>query len=107
MLSDKFFLLSTDLGTNESNNPVPFTDLNPYELTQQDYIKRIEPATYATVRGENLLKVLNAIIKVLFSHVHNPAMDIENQFAYKDGNSLKLLRETLENDILNKSIRIN
>ena len=107
VLSDKFFLLSTDLGTNESNNPVPFTDLNSYELTQQDYIKRIEPATYATVRGENLLKVLNAIIKVLFSHVHNPAMDIENQFAYKDGNSLKLLRETLENDILNKSIRIN
>jgi hypothetical protein len=107
VLSDKFFLLSTDLGTNESNNPVPFTDLDSYELTQQDYIKRIEPSTFATVRGENLLKLLDKMIDVIFSHRHNPAKSIDGQIYYDDGNDLKLLRKTLENDLLNKSIRIN
>lgn len=107
VLSDKFFLLSTDLGTNESSNPVPFNDLNGYELTQQDYIKRIEPATFSTVRGENLLKLLNKMLDVIFSHKHNPVLPIDGQNDYKEGNELKDLRKTIENDILNKSIRIN
>jgi hypothetical protein len=106
-MSDKFYLLSTDLGTNESNNPVPFFDLNGYELTQQDYVKRIEPSTFATVRGENLLRLLNKMIEVIFTHKHNPVMPINGQFDYKEGNELKELLKTIENDILNKSIRIN
>ena len=107
VLSDKFFLLSTDLGTNESNNPVPFTDLDPYDFTQQDYIKRIEPATFSTVRGENLLKLLNKMIEVIFTHRHNPLRSIQGQYDYDHGNELKELFKTIENDILNKSIRIN
>ena len=106
-MSDKFYLLSTDLGSNESNNPVPFFDLNGYELTQEDYIKRIEPATFSTVRGENLLKLLNKLIEVIFTHRHNPLMPIAGQYDYEQGNDLKELWKTLENDILNKSIRIN
>ena len=101
------FLLSTDLGTNESNNPVSFTDLNGYELTQQDYIKKIEPSTFSTVRGENLLKLLSKIIEVIFTHRHNPLKSIEGQYDYDHGNELKELFKTIENDILNKSIRIN
>lgn len=107
VLSDKFFLLSTDLGTNETKNPVPFNDLDPYDFTQQDYIKRIEPATFSTVRGENLLKLLNKMIEVIFTHRHNPLMPIVGQYDYDHGNELKELFKTIENDILNKSIRIN
>jgi hypothetical protein len=107
ILVDKFFILSTDLGSNESNNPVPFFDLNGYELSQQDYIKRIEPATFSTVRGENLLRLLNKMIEVIFTHRHNPLMPIVGQYDYDEGNQLKELFKTLENDILNKSIRIN
>lgn len=107
ILSDKFYILSTDLGTNESNNPVPFTDLDTYELTQQDYIDRIEPSTFSTVRGENLLKLLNKMIEVIFTHRHNPLKSIEGQYNYDHGNELKELFKTIENDILNKSIRIN
>jgi len=107
VMSDKFYLLSTDLGSNESNNPVPFFDLNQYELSQEDYIKRIESATFSTVRGENLLRLLNKMIDVIFTHRHNPLWSIDGQFMYTEGNELKELVKTIENDLLNKSIRIN
>jgi hypothetical protein len=107
IMADVFYILSTDLGSNESNNPVPFNDLDPYDLTQQDYVKRIGQATFSTVRGENLLKLLNKMIQVIFTHRHNPLMPISGQYDYTDGNELKELYKTLENDILNKSIRIN
>jgi hypothetical protein len=107
VVSDKIYFLSTDLGTNESPIPVPFNNLDKYEFTQEDYIKRIDPYTYSTVRGENLLEVLRKIIDVILTHRHNPLMPIVNQFDYQDGNELKELYKTLENDILNKSIRIN
>lgn len=107
IVSDKIYFLSSDLGTNETPNPIPFIDLNEYELTQEDYIKRIEPSTFSTVRGENLLEVLRKIIDVILTHRHNPLMPIINQSDYEDGNELKELYKTLENDILNKSIRIN
>jgi hypothetical protein len=107
IMSDKFYLLSTDLGKNELDNPVPFNDLNGYDLTQEDYVKRIESGTFSTVRGENLVEVLRAIVNVLYSHIHNPLMPIAGQSNYQDGNTLMELIKTLENDILNKSIRIN
>ena len=107
IVSDKIYFLSSDLGTNESSNPVPFINLNEYELTQEDYITRIEPSTFSTVRGENLLEVLRKMIDVILTHRHNPLMPIVNQSDYQDGNELKELYKTLENDILNKSIRIN
>ena len=105
--ADKVYLLSTDLGDNETSTPVPFLDLDGYDYKQGDYINLIEPNTFSTVRGENLVAVLEAIVKVLYSHVHNPLMPISGQSDYQDGNSLLNLIKTLENDILNKSIRIN
>jgi hypothetical protein len=105
--ADKVYILSTDLGDNETSSPVPFIDLDGYEYKQEDYINLIEPNTFSTVRGENLLAVLEAIVNVIYSHVHNPLMPISGQPDYQDGNKLKALIKTLENDILNKSIRIN
>jgi hypothetical protein len=107
VMADKIYLLSTDLGTNESNDPIPFFDLNGYDLSQQDYIKNIDPKTFSTVRGENLLRLLGKMIEVIFTHRHNPLMPIAGQYDYSEGNQLKELFKTIENDILNKSIRIN
>ena len=105
--ADKLYFLSTDLENNELENPIEFGDLNAYEYTQEDYIKKIQKSTYSTVRGENLLKILQTMIDVLFTHRHNPLMPIVGQQDYEEGNTLKELYKTLENDILNKSIRIN
>jgi len=101
--SDKIYFLSTD--TNESNKGVDFYGLNKYELTQENYLKDIDPNTYSTVRGENLLEILRAIIDLLNGHQHN----LVGPLVQGDPNYVRLmsLYTSLENDILNKSIRIN
>lgn len=102
--SDKIFLLSTD--TNETEKVINFNDIDFYSLTQEDYISKIQPNTYALVRGENLIKLLQAILKVLISHRHNPTEPFV-QNGYPDFEDLVKLITTMENDILNKSIRLN
>lgn len=104
MTSDKIFLLSTD--TNETDKVIDFNNVDFYSLTQEDYVSKIEPNTYAIVRGENLIKLLQALIKVLISHRHNPTEPFV-QNGYPDFEDLKKLISTMENDILNKSIRSN
>jgi hypothetical protein len=104
VISDNIYLLSTD--TNEAGQPIKFDELDKYDLTQEDYIKKIEPNTYSTVRGENLLNMVKAIIDVLQSHRHN----INDPYArqdYQHHNRLMELYNQMENDILNRSIRIN
>lgn len=101
--SDKMYFLSTD--TNESGKSIDFTNLNKYELTQENYLKDIEPNTYSTVRGENLLELLRAMIDLLNGHKHN----LMGPLVKGDPNYERLMRlySSFENDILNKSIRIN
>ena len=86
---------------------INFKSLHKYDFTQEDYIKNIDPKTYSTVRGENLLILLKSIIQVIFTHRHNPLKSIIGQTEYAEGDELKKLYQTVENDILNKSIRIN
>jgi hypothetical protein len=105
--SDKIYFLSTDLGSNEGESPINFKSLDKYDFTQEDYIKNIDPKTYSTVRGENLLTLLRSMIQVIFTHRHNPLKPIIGQTEYAEGEELKKLYQTVENDILNKSIRIN
>lgn len=103
--SDKIYLLSTD--PNETSKTIDFDSLDKYELTQQDYLQKIEPNTFSTVRGENLVRILKSIVNVVFTHRHNINKSISSQPDYQEGIELQKLIETLENDILNKSIRIN
>jgi hypothetical protein len=103
--SDKLFLLSTD--TNEAGKSINFNNLNKYEYTQEDYIRNIEPNTFSTVRGENLIKILQSIILVLVNHEHNVTGPFVDNSEFEEFVQLKELLKTLENDILNKSIRIN
>jgi len=104
IITDKFYLLSTD--TNEAGKSINFNELGKYELSQDDYIQKIQPNTYSVVRGENLLNLLYSIINVLVTHVHN----INSPYARQDYEAHKKLielYEKMENDLLNKSIRIN
>ena len=104
LISDKIYFLSTD--TNETGKSIHFEELSKYELSQEDYIQKIDPNTYGTVRGEILLELLYSIINVLLSHVHN----INEPYARLDNpihNRMMDLFEKMENDLLNKSIRIN
>lgn len=104
LLSDNIFFLSTD--TNETDKIINFNELDLYSLSQEDYVSKIEPNTYALVRGENLIKLLQSILKVLITHRHNPTEPFV-QNGYPDFEDLKKLITTMENDILNKSIRLN
>ncbi len=83
--SDKIYFLSTDLGSNEGENPINFKSLDKYDFTQEDYIKNIDPKTFSTVRGENLLILLRSIIQVIFTHRHNPLKPIIGQTDYSRG----------------------
>lgn len=104
LMSDKVFLLSTD--TNFTSKSVPFDKIDKYEPTQDDYLKLIDPNSYSVVRGEVLLDVLRSMYNVLTTHVHN----INEPYARQDYDAhanMKELFEKLENELLNKSIRIN
>jgi len=103
--SDKIYFLSTD--TNQTDKPVPFEKLDKYELTQNDYIERIEPNTYSVVRGENLILLLEKVIDVLFQHEHNVLGPFVKNNQFKSYSELVKLIETMRNDLLNGSIRIN
>jgi hypothetical protein len=101
--SDKIYLISTD--TNEYNIPIDFTKIDRYEPTHENYIKDIEPNTYALVRGEVLIDVLQSMIRLITSHQHN----LMGPLVQTDPSFVNLMKKitTLENDMLNKSIRTN
>ncbi len=101
--SDKIYFLSTD--TNEYERLVDFTKINKYEPTQVNYVQDIEPNTYATVRGEVLVELLKSMMDLFESHQHN----LTDPLVKEDPNFVRLQRQinTLENDLLNNSIRIN
>lgn len=103
--ADKIYLTSTSPNVGVNVKAVNFNNLDEYELTQENYIADIEPNTYAMVRGENLYNVLIAIKNLLDSHIHN----VNEPLVQTDDNWIKLteLIETLRNDLLNDSIRIN
>lgn len=103
--SDRIFMLSTDtnvVGTKK----IQFNKLDKYEYTQEDLLSSIEPNTFATVRGETLLDYLDILTRVIAGHAHQPTKPMVKN-GYSDWDKLVELRKTLENDILNKSIRIN
>ncbi len=104
--SDKIYLASTDPNIGKNVKSIDFNDLDEYELTQDDYVSTIEPNTYSLVRGENLYNFLVALKNVIDRHIHNI-----NEPPVKTGESgfeeLNKLMDSLKDDLLNNSIRIN
>lgn len=103
--SDKIYFLTTDSG-NVTSKAINFEKLDKYELTQDNYLKDIEPNTFATVRGETLLEFLRSMYDVLTTHIHN-INDPYAKLSYDAHDNMERLYQKLEEDILNKSIRIN
>lgn len=103
--SDKIYLLSTD--TNEPEKSVDFNLLDKYEYTQKNYIESIDPNTYSVVRGENLLRLLQTMINVIYNHEHNVVGSMVKNAEVFDYVRLEELLKTVETDLLNKSIKIN
>ena len=104
LTSDKIYLLSTD--TNSvSDKKIPFDKLNKYEYNHEDLLTLIEPNTYSVVRGELLIRALKLMYNVLLVHAHNPGKPMPDGTPHR--RELEEIFKTLENDILNKSIRIN
>jgi hypothetical protein len=103
--SDKIYLLSTD-PKNVTKTPINFETLNKYEITQDEYLNEIDPHTFSTVRGEVLLQLLKKMYEVLLTHCHNlNSPYVKNGFdAHTE---LENLFKTIDDDILNKCIKIN
>lgn len=101
--SDRIYFVSTD--TNEFEKIIDFKKINNYEPTQENYIRDIEPNTYALVRGEVLVDILKSMMDLFESHQHN----LTDPLVKEDPNFVRLQNQinTLENDLLNNSIRIN
>jgi hypothetical protein len=99
---DQVYLISTD--ANELK-PINFKKIDKYEPTHSNFVEDIRPNTYAMVRGEILLDVLTTIVDLLESHQHQPT----EPMVKSDPNFIRLQQQisTLQNDLLNESIRIN
>lgn len=103
--SDKIFLLSPESNPPEKQIAIDFSKLEKYELSQENYMNDILPHTYSSVRGETLIRLIESIINLIFSHQHNligPPVPSDPNYI-----SLMKLMETMKQDILNNSIRIN
>jgi len=105
LIADKIFLTSTNPNVGTNIKTINFNELDEYELTQDDYVSKIEPNTYAMVRGDILYNFLISIVNLFNSHIHN----INEPLVKTDKNweILIELANSLRNDLLNDSIRIN
>lgn len=103
--SDKIYFLSSD-NRNVTSKPINFEKLDKYDLTQENYLLDIEPNTYAMVRGETLLDFLRRMYEVLTTHIHN-INEPYAKLSYDAHIQLESSFQILENDMLNKHIRIN
>lgn len=104
LISDKFFVLSTEKNGLEGKR-VDFPNLSKYEFDQMDYLKRIEPSTFALVRGEKLIEILELIVDMLLGHKHGittpPKWPVELKKKIGD------LKARMKDDMINSSLRIN
>ena len=84
-------------------------DNSLYGIDEQKFSLEIEPNTSSMVRGEELLQLLNVIVRFLVSHTHGfpgePPISIT-----EDGSTVdNLIRELNDayNKVLNQYIRLN
>ena len=98
-----FYLAQTNPGVD--GKQIDFSSLNKYEYDQTDYLQRILPNTFSTVRGEKLIEILELITLILLNHKHG--ILTEPKYFKSAIDSLKKLIERAKQDMLNNSIRIN
>ena len=116
LITDKFFLLSTETNGSQSTG-VNFNNLSKYELNQTDYYKNIDPITtddngneihpntYAMVRGDKLIELLELMIEMLLNHEHG--IVTPPYWPEAETEKIKKIKNNLRTDMINKSLRIN
>ena len=102
--ADTVFLLSS-----KSNKNVDYLQNSIYGFSQIDLQEKILPNTSSSVRGEELIELLNLIVRYLVAHVHALPGTAPVPVA-SDGTSATEILFQLQNaanKVLNPNIRIN
>lgn len=98
-----FYLSQTNPGVD--GKQIDFSSLSKYEYDQSDYLQKILPNTFSTVRGEKLIEILELMTLILLNHKHGittPTIYLESAV-----DTLKKLINRAKEDMVNNSIRIN
>lgn len=105
--ADKICLLS-HLSSIPGKGKINF-DGTLYGITNDKYTDEIEPKTSSLVRGEELLELINLIVRFLTTHTHAypglPPVPVT-----QDGSSVSTLLSEMQNavnKVLNQNIRLN
>lgn len=105
---DEIYLLAHDTNTSPSKTNI---DLNNtlYGISNDKIVDDIEPNTSSMVRGEELLELINIIVRFLITHAH-PFPGLPPVSVTEDGSTIQNLLNELSlatTKILNKKIKIN
>ncbi len=104
LTADKILYLSTSsLGAD--GKQIDFRALDKYEYSEEDYIMRIMPNTFSSVRGEKLIEILELITLILLNHVHGIVTPPKYSQSVID--ELRKLISRAKLDMVNSKIRIN
>ena len=106
--ADKLFLLSHGSAIPGKGGPINF-DNTLYGISSENVADEITPKTSSMVRGEELMDLINLIVRFLLTHTHSypglPPVQIT-----QDGTKAQDILSELQNaanKILNKNIRLN
>ena len=104
---DKLYLLSTQSAI-PGKGKINF-DGTLYGIDSEVFDNEIDPKTSSSVRGEELLKFLNLIVRFLLNHVHPFPGTIPVPVSTDGVNSIEILTKNQEapQTILNENIRLN
>jgi hypothetical protein len=112
MGAQKIYLLSQD-SANPAGKKISLKD-TLYGIPQDRFVgdpsNTIDPLTYASVRGEELIKLLDKIYAFLEGHVHPFHGMKPVPVSVKNGQTISEIGQLLSNarnSILNQNIRIN
>jgi hypothetical protein len=104
LTADKILYLSTS-SLPADGKQIDFRALDKYEYSEEDYVMRIMPNTFSSVRGEKLIEILELITLILLNHVHGIVTPPKYSQSVID--ELRKLISRAKLDMINSSIRIN
>lgn len=105
--ADKIFLLSNN-SSKQGNSPINLND-TLYGIPSDTFSDEIIPKTSSMVRGEELLELINLIVRFLVSHTH-AYPGLAPVTVTEDGSTVSTILTELQNaytKILNDNIRVN
>jgi hypothetical protein len=102
--ADNILYLSTTSGGADGKQ-IDFGALDKYEYTQEDYLMKIVPNTFSSVRGEKLIEILELMTLILLNHTHG--IVTPPKYFRSTIDELKRLIARAKQDMVNTSIRIN